>query len=85
MTSKRPRQDISTENGMPADALHGQPNDAVDQAVPDDAGIEKVLRHAGRRPKEGHGGGSRKPLLQGKKTHERQLRILQRKPDAADE
>ncbi|MGH6714938.1 MAG: hypothetical protein ACREDC_01990 [Bradyrhizobium sp.] len=80
MTSKRPRQDISTGNGIPADPLHGQPDD-----VADDAGIEKVLRHAGRRPKEGQGGGSRKPLLQGRKTHERQLRILQRKSDGPDE
>lgn len=81
MTSKRPTQDISTENGVSADP----PDDRSDQTVADDAGIEKVLRHAGRRPKEGHGGGSRKPLLQGKKTHQRQLRILQRKTDAPDE
>ncbi|MGH6680059.1 MAG: hypothetical protein ACREDL_14295 [Bradyrhizobium sp.] len=95
MTSKRPkhpisrhdisRHDISAGNGIPADPLQGQSNDVADQAAADDAGIEKVLRHAGRRPKEGYGTGSRKPFLQGKKTHERQLRILQRKPDRPDE
>ena len=70
MTLKRQRQDISTDNDIPA---------------ADEVGIEKVLRHAGRRPKEGQGGGSRKPPLQGRKTHERQLRILQRKSDGPDE
>jgi hypothetical protein len=85
MTSKRPKGDISTDNGIPADPPHGQSDDAMEQAVVDDAGIEKVLRHAGRRPKERHGGASRKPLLQGRKTHERQLRILQRKSDGLDE
>lgn len=89
MTSKRPthdisRQDISIESGVRADPLGDQSDDVADQAA-DDAGIEKVLRHAGRRPKERHGAGSRKPFLQGKKTHERQLRILQRKADRPDE
>ena len=48
-------------------------------------GIEKIRRHAGRPPRgRDHGGPSRSSVLQGKKTRERQLRMLERKPDVPD-
>jgi hypothetical protein len=48
-------------------------------------GIDKEPRHKPRsRRGHDHGGPSRRIELQGKKTHEQQLRILERKPDVPD-
>lgn len=48
-------------------------------------GVEKVRRHAGRsRRGRDHGGPSRSTPLQGKKTHEQQLRTLERRADVPD-
>jgi hypothetical protein len=46
-------------------------------------GIDKAEARDQRRgpPEKDHGGPSRRILLQGEKTHEQQLRILERKPD----
>src|SRR5436190_1585762 len=50
-------------------------------------GIDKPIRRVGRpgRAQERKGPPRRKKVLQGKKTHEQQLRILQRKPDIPDD
>ncbi|WP_407176141.1 hypothetical protein [Bradyrhizobium sp. STM 3562] len=48
-------------------------------------GIDEGPRLQGRIHRGGdHGGPSRRMQLQGKKTHEQQLRILERKPDVPD-
>jgi hypothetical protein len=48
-------------------------------------GIDEEGRHVPRsRRGKDHGGPSRRIELQGKKTHEQQLRILERKPDVPD-
>jgi hypothetical protein len=48
-------------------------------------GIEDDQRHEPRsRRGSDHGGPSRRMQLQGKKTHEQQLRMLERKPDVPD-
>jgi hypothetical protein len=48
-------------------------------------GIEEKMRRVPRsRRGKDHGGPSRRVELQGKKTHEQQLRMLERKPDVPD-
>ena len=48
-------------------------------------GIDEDPRHQPRsRRGSDHGGPSRRMELQGKKTHEQQLRMLERKPDVPD-
>ena len=50
-------------------------------------GVERIGERRGtrrRRAQEGRTQPSRRPLLQGEKTHEQQLRILERKPDLPD-
>jgi hypothetical protein len=48
-------------------------------------GIDEEPRHEPRsRRGKDHGGPSRRVELQGKKTHEQQLRMLERKPDVPD-
>ena len=49
-----------------------------------EGGIEMPRRRRRRAPREGRAAGPRKTSLQGKKTHEQQLRILERKPDVPD-
>jgi hypothetical protein len=47
-------------------------------------GVEDFGRPRRHARRNGRNSGPRRPLLQGKKTHEQQLRILERKADVAD-
>jgi hypothetical protein len=48
-------------------------------------GIDKKARARSRPGHRDHAGKSRRPQLQGKKTHEQQLRMLERKADVPDQ
>jgi hypothetical protein len=69
-------EDLEGENTIEGDVE----NDTNPQG-----GIDEVPRRdASVRRRADHGGPKRRPALQGKKTHEQQLRILERKPDVPD-
>ncbi|WP_407148940.1 hypothetical protein [Bradyrhizobium sp. ORS 86] len=80
---------VTMAQAMPddVDALEGEntfEGDVENDTNPQ-GGVEKPRRRAGRsRRGREHGGPSRSVELQGRITHEQQLRILERKPDVPD-